>query len=210
MLKLNWLLAGEIFSFSVVIVACARSPVMSPTMTSTQVLRPTTSASTSVPAQVETQTPKPPLATASPVPVMTQTRTRKPTSPTATSVPTSTRTPTRIDIYNAPFLLDPPSGKSFSVRKDTTLRWKSDHELKSDEVFDVLVWPQNSKVQTSIGNTKEISFFIDFESWKYDSTPIGMFFWTVRIKRLNGVYLSGASQPFSFQVHDPNDVDPYP
>ncbi len=114
---------------------------------------------------------------------------------TVTPTPEAIVTPTNSPLYAAPLLLEPPDGTLF--KRNTILRWSSDHALNQDEVFDVLVWPAGSAQPVSIGNTMQPVFPIDFKSWSYTGHA-GTFYWTIRIKGADGAYLSPASPPLSF------------
>jgi hypothetical protein len=203
-----------------VLAAC--TPVATPTPVPTQIPPTATVPSTAMPTQTPivitatpgaTPTPVIIIVTATPLPfTATQALTLVPTSPQAfTATPSlPSPTPTSSIIYFAPTLLDPPTGRTFAA-KNTILRWK-EQELKGDEVFDVLVWPEGGTEQTSIGTTRERIFPIDFISWKYSGT-FKKFYWTIQIKRTDGTYLSGASQPFWFELTgwpEPPTPVPYP
>lgn len=106
--------------------------------------------------------------------------------------------PTPYACIVAPIPFDPPDGKS-SATRNAVLRWRSDYDLKSDEVFDVLVWTDGSNDQTSIGTTRDKTFPLDMVKWQFNGI-FGKFFWTVRIKGLDGIYRSCPGQPFSFTL----------
>ncbi len=168
----------------------------SPTLTPTPL--PSKDA-TRLPSRTPTNQPTPsPAETATPSSVQTI----KPTaivtrSPSSQSIPVGpSPTQPNSQVYPTPILLDPPSGSILS--RNTILRWSSEQVLKSDEVFDVLVWPEGNPQQSSIGSTSERIFSIDFKVWGYPDS--GKFFWTVRIKRTDGTLLSSTSEPFFFSV----------
>lgn len=139
---------------------------------------------------------------------MLSTDTPTPPTGTLTVTPLAIPTATPTLVYAAPVLRGPPPGSSFAGN-NTVLRWDFDRELKPDEVFDVLVWPEGSVQATSIGSTREKNFAIDFRKWQY-GRPLIKFLWTVRIKRVDGTYLSDASQPFSFTITEPPPTAPPP
>jgi hypothetical protein len=154
-------------------------------------------AGTATPQPAMTPLPTP-TATPSATPSRAVTATRpsiKKPSPTPSPQPSDT--PTSSPLYSAPLLLDPPDGYQF--KRNTILRWSSDHVLNQDELFDVLVWPAKTAQPASIGSTTEPIFSIDFKSWPY-AGGAGTFYWTIRIKSGDGTYLSPASQPLSFIV----------
>ncbi len=104
-----------------------------------------------------------------------------------------------------PFLFDPPDGRS-SATRNMVLRWKSDYDLKSDEVFDVLAWTEGNN-PISIGTTRDKMLPLDMVKWQL-SGIFGKFFWTVRIRGLDGIFRSCQSQPFSFTLTGLPDVQP--
>lgn len=133
-----------------------------------------------------------------------------PTAPaTETRPPTGTPPPpTSSIIYAAPVLFDPPDGRTFPAR-DTILRWRTDRDLKEDEVFEVFVWPEPNLNQPALGTTRDKIFPLNFRSWKYVGI-LGKFFWSVRIIRADGTDLSPRSQPFSFILLEPPPTNTKP
>lgn len=75
------------------------------------------------------------------------------------ATPTPTLIPFRLHCLPSPQIFDPPEGKSFAA-KNTILRWRSDYELKPDEVFDILM--SNDGKRISLGTTREKVLPVDF------------------------------------------------
>lgn len=147
------------------------------------------------PTSTATPTVQPTLTTPfTPRPV-TATLTRRPLTQTPRS---RTATPISTFIYNPPDPFDPPNDSNLS--RSTILRWNSSHALQANEVFDVLVWPEGTSEQKSIGTTRDTVFPIEFASWGYPSN--GRYFWRIRIKQLDGRYLSAGSLPLAFNVSE--------
>ena len=148
-----------------------------------------------------TFTPVPPTLTHTPIRVRptvspTLPRTTPLSSPIPVQIePTFTPVPASSIIYEPPTLHDPPDGSNLT--RSTILRWSSPHQLAPDQEFDVLVWPDGSNEQTSIGTTTAMNFSIEFGAWKYAGIE-GKFYWTIRIKHVTGEYLSSGVQPLSF------------
>lgn len=120
----------------------------------------------------------------------------------ATVIPTLTPTPTPTVVPVAcippPALFDPPDGKSFSAR-NTILRWRTDYQLKPDEVFSVLVWPDGSS-PTAIGTTRDQTWPIDLLQWPYAGL-MTKYQWTIRIERANKTVISCTNPPFAFSLN---------
>jgi hypothetical protein len=173
-------------------------PTATPSATATEVA---TSTPSEPPTEVPSPTPLPP-ASVTPLPTYTLTSTKVPALvqvSTATVTPAPGESPSSDQTYPAPILLEPLDGTG--LQRKALLRWSSSHELNPDEVFDILVWHESMPQPAGIGTAIEQQVVVDFRIWLYQQYS-GRFFWTIRIKRVDGVYLSPESPPFSFYVNE--------
>ncbi|MBI3740692.1 MAG: hypothetical protein HY257_02910 [Chloroflexi bacterium] len=155
----------------------------------------------------------------SPTPAPTPTGTRTPPSitkaePIPTCTPASISIPPGINLLATPkiniacipgvLMFDPPDGKSFAAN-NTVLRWRTDYQLRPDEMFAIHVSHQNPKPmggmidEKPIGLTREQIFSIDLTKWD-NAGKFGDFYWLVRIRGVDGTYRDCEPKPISFQL----------
>ncbi len=125
------------------------------------------------------------------------------TTPTLTITPSATATLTPQAIaacVPAPAPFDPPAGKTVNA-KNTVFRWNSNYELKSNEVFEVVVGTNVAQL-TGIGTTRDLTLPVDLGAWSL-AGQYGNYFWNVRIRRMDGMVISCASQPLALSYSEP-------